>query len=193
MTLERHRYHGARQRRTWQNPESILTGIGLAPHQTFVDVGCGDGFFAIPAAKIVGPLGRVYGIDTDAGALDRLRAKAHEEGLKNIFLHHGAAEEIILCGGCADVVFFGIDLHDFADPTRVLRHARGMVKESGIVVDLDWKKEPQPLGPPFAKRFGTDLAVDLMGRAGLMVESVAESGIYHYLIVARPDVSPAPE
>jgi ubiquinone/menaquinone biosynthesis C-methylase UbiE len=193
MTLGRYRYHDGRQRRTWQNPEAILTGIGLAPHQTFVDVGCGDGFFSIPAAKIVGPLGRVYGIDIDAGALDRLRSKAHGEGLANIFLHHGAAEDVVICRECADVVFFGNDLHDFADPARVLRHARGMVKESGVVVDLDWKKEPQPLGPPPAKRFDTDRAAALMEGAGLVVESVTESGIYHYLIVARPGGAPVSE
>lgn len=193
MTRERHHYHDQRVRRTWQNPESILVGIGLAPDQTFVDIGCGDGFFTIPAAKIVGPSGRVYGIDLDADALDRLRAKAQKEDLQNIFLHLGAAEEILICRGCADVVFFGIDLHDFADPARVLRHAREMVRESGIVADLDWKKEPQPLGPPLAKRFDTDRAAALLEAAGFRVASVAESGIFHYLIVARPMGPPVPE
>ncbi|NLA99854.1 MAG: hypothetical protein GX837_02640 [Methanomicrobiales archaeon] len=37
----------ARRRR--QHPDSILEGIGLRPGSTFVDVGCGDGFFALPA------------------------------------------------------------------------------------------------------------------------------------------------
>ncbi|MDN7025002.1 class I SAM-dependent methyltransferase [Methanoculleus sp. FWC-SCC1] len=193
MTREKHHYHDDRERRTWQNPEAILIGIGLTLDRTFVDIGCGDGFFAIPAAKIVGPRGRAYGIDIDADALDRLRAKAHEEGLTNIFLHQGAAEEILLCKDCADVVFFGIDLHDFDDPARVLHNAREIIRDGGIVVDLDWKKEPQPLGPPLAKRFDADQAVALMECAGFRVVSVAESGIYHYLIVAEPADLPTPE
>lgn len=188
-----HHHHDERERRTWQNPESILALIGLSRGQTFVDVGCGDGFFALPAARIVGPLGRIVGIDIDAAALDRLRGKAVREGLGNIFLHHGPAEEIILCNICADVIFFGIDLHDFDDPARVLERAREMVKPTGIVVDLDWRKEMQPLGPPFEKRFSVAYAVSLMEKAGLRVESVAESGVYHYIILARPADDPVPE
>lgn len=185
-----HHYHDEEERRTWQNPESILALIGLSAGQTFVDVGCGDGFFALPAARIVGPLGRIIGIDIDADALDRLRREAVREGLENIFLHHGPAEEIILCSICADVIFFGIDLHDFDDPARVLERAREMVKPAGVVVDLDWRKEMQPFGPPFEKRFSVEYAVSLMERAGLRVESVAESGIYHYIILARPTREP---
>jgi predicted methyltransferase len=38
------------ERRKWQDPEKILSEIGLAPNMTFVDLGCGDGYFALPAA-----------------------------------------------------------------------------------------------------------------------------------------------
>jgi len=133
---------GDEARRLWQHPESILEGIGLAPGETFVDVGCGDGFFALPAARMVGPRGRVCGIDIDAEALDLLQEKAYGENLDNIVLRQGAAEETVLCDGCADVVFFGIDLHDFADPVRVLANAKRMTSSASVIVDVDWKKEP---------------------------------------------------
>ncbi len=93
MRPRRHPYHDERQRRVWQHPESVLSGIGLAPRQTFIDVGCGDGYFALPAARIVGPLGRVYGIDVDADALDLLRERAFHRGLRNIILHRRAKGE----------------------------------------------------------------------------------------------------
>jgi ubiquinone/menaquinone biosynthesis C-methylase UbiE len=41
----------------WQNPKAILDRIGLKLSSTFVDLGCGEGFFAIPAAQIVGKNG----------------------------------------------------------------------------------------------------------------------------------------
>ncbi|MCK9306608.1 MAG: class I SAM-dependent methyltransferase [Methanoculleus sp.] len=182
----RHSPEDEAARRRWQHPESILEGIGLAPGATFIDVGCGDGFFALPAARIVGPHGRVCGIDLDAEALDMLQEKAFAEGLDNVVLHQGMAEESILCDGCADVVFFGIDLHDFADPVRVLANAKRMALDTGVIVDVDWKKEPLPLGPPLAKKFSTEHAVSLMAEAGLLVTTVAESGPYHYIITAVP-------
>jgi ubiquinone/menaquinone biosynthesis C-methylase UbiE len=183
----RHPHHDESQRRLWQHPESILTGVGVLPGETFIDVGCGDGFFALPAARMVGPLGSVYGIDIDADALDLLRQKAFHEGIDNILLQHGMAEEVVVCRNCADVVFFGIDLHDFSDPGRVLANARRMVKPSGVVVDVDWKKEPLPVGPPEKKKFAPEYASSLMEEAGLVVERVEESGVYHYMIVARPE------
>jgi len=173
-------------RRRWQHPESILEGIGLVSGGTFIDVGCGDGFFALPAARIVGPRGRVCGIDIDAEALDLLQEKAYAEGLDNVVLHQGMAEETVLCDGCADVVFFGIDLHDFVDPVQVLRNAKRMARNTGMVVDVDWKKEPLPLGPPPAKKFSTEHAASLMADAGLEIGTVAESGPYHYIITAVP-------
>lgn len=186
MMHHRHSPEDEAARRRWQHPESILEGVGLAPGGTFADVGCGDGFFALPAARIVGPRGRVCGIDIDAEALDLLREKAYSEGLDNVILRKGMAEEIVLCDGCADVVFFGIDLHDFVDPVRVLRNAKRMARSTGVVVDVDWKKEPLPLGPPPAKKFSPEHAASLMVEAGLEVRTVAEAGPYHYIVTAMP-------
>ncbi|MFA7199246.1 MAG: methyltransferase domain-containing protein [Methanoculleus sp.] len=182
----RHTPEDEAARRRWQHPESVLEEIGLRTGETFIDVGCGDGFFALPAARIIGPHGRVCGIDTDAEALDLLQEKTFAEGLDNVVLHRGAAEDLVLCEGCADVVFIGIALHDFADPVRALSNARRMAAPEGRIVNLDWKKEPLPLGPPVAKKFSTEHAVSLMAEAGLRVIGVAESGPYHYIITAVP-------
>jgi alpha-beta hydrolase superfamily lysophospholipase len=51
-------------RRSWYTPEEVLSD--LKEGMTFVDVGCGDGFFSILASKKVGPNGRVYAVDIDA-------------------------------------------------------------------------------------------------------------------------------
>jgi SAM-dependent methyltransferase len=72
------------ERRQWQDPDQILTTIGLKPGMVFVDMGCGDGYFALPAARMVGPEGRVYANDIDDGAIERLRQRAAQEGLGNL-------------------------------------------------------------------------------------------------------------
>ncbi len=172
------------ERRRWQDPEKILTEIGLAPGMIFVDPGCGDGYFALPAARMVGPEGKVIAIDIDEGAIGRLRQQAAEEGLGQLSAEVQAAEEAIACEGCADFVFFGIDLHDFADPAQVIRNAKRMLRPSGLLVDLDWKAEPMPFGPPLEKRFSIAKARQLIESAGFHVASVAESGPYHYIIIA---------
>ena len=173
------------ERRQWQDPEQILSIIGAGPGMIFVDVGCGDGYFALPAARKAGSRGKVYANDIDAGAIERLRAQASKDGLGNLFSDVKAAEETVVCEGCADIVFFGIDLHDFEDPVVVLRNAQKMLRPSGILVDLDWKDEPMPAGPPAWKRFSPEKACNLIISAGFSIVSVQDSGPYHYLIIAR--------
>ena len=38
----------------FRNPQRLLKAAGLKPGQKVLGVGCGPGFFTIPAAKIVG-------------------------------------------------------------------------------------------------------------------------------------------
>jgi len=113
-----------------------------------IDVGCGNGFFALPAARLVGEKGKVFGFDANAEAIGMLKKTAMKEGLRNLNLRVGMAEETVLCDACADIVFFGIVLHDFKDASRVLSNAKRMLKSTGRLVDLDWKKEPMNFGPP---------------------------------------------
>ena len=175
------------ERRKWQNPEEILSRAGVRAGSTFLDIGCGDGFFAIPAARMVGEGGKVCGLDIDADAIDELRERAAQEGLgATIHLRVGPAEEIVLCDHCADTLFFGIDLHDFQDQRRVLRNARKMLKPAGRLVNLDWKKEEMPIGPPYHIRFSEEEAARLLEEAGFRVEILEPSGQYHYLMIARP-------
>ncbi len=178
-------YADERERRKWQSPERILAEIGLKSGSTFIDVGCGEGFFAIPAAKIVGNKGKVYALDIDEQAIGALQKKAEEEGLTNLLTRVGTAEEAVFCESCADVVFFGIVLHDFQAISKVLENAKRMLKPGGLLVDLDWKKEPMQFGPPLSIRFSETQAAGLLEKAGFEVEEAKESGIYHYMILAR--------
>lgn len=174
------------ERLLWQDPGAILSAIGLGPDQVFVDLGCGEGFFAVPAAKLVGEQGRVYAVDINAEAIERLLDTAGNEHLDNLVVQTGEGEDTVFCEACADIVFFGIDLHDFRDPSSVLRNARRMIKPAGKLIDLDWKKEQMPIGPPLEIRFDETDASGLIMAAGFEVESVSEQGPFHYIIAARP-------
>jgi ubiquinone/menaquinone biosynthesis C-methylase UbiE len=180
------RYHDEAERRQWQEPEPILKAIGMGPGKTLADIGCGDGFFTLPAARMAGKNGIVYGVDADGEALRELREKAEREGLANIFLFAGDAEGIVPCEDCADIVFFGICLHDFREPEQVLTNARLILRKGGILADLDWKKKPTSRGPPVDIRFDEAKAAALIRAAGFEVASVMDSGPDHYLILARP-------
>ncbi len=173
------------ERRRWQNPEDILLSIGLRSGQTFLDIGCGYGFFALPAARRVGKAGHVYGLDINADAIARVKEAARREGLSNVEAWIGTAEEMTLCEGCADFVFFGIVLHDFDDVGKVLANAKTMLKHSRRLVDLDWAKKPMLVGPPLYIRLSEEEATKRIEAAGFTIEATRNAGPYSYLIIAK--------
>jgi ubiquinone/menaquinone biosynthesis C-methylase UbiE len=176
-------------RRRWQDPERLLTAIGLSHGEIFADIGSGNGFFSLPAARMVGPGGRVFAVDTDHAAIHDLDRRMRAEGLTNIRPSTDPAEEALYCRGCVDVVFFGIVLHDFDNPARVIRQARTMIHREGRLINLDWKVRPMPIGPPIDKRFSEAKAAWLLSENGFEVWDVRDWGPYHYLIAASPSQS----
>lgn len=184
MTKRRFRSNDP-ERKRWQNPEHILSDAGLKKGMTFIDIGCGEGFFSIPAAYVVGSEGHVYAFDINEEAIHQLAVQALEENLDQLIPTTGPGEDTVLCEGCADMVFFGIDLHDFNDPMKVLMNAKIMLKPDGILIDLDWKDAPMEFGPPLDKRFSKEKAAGLIKSAGYRIISTADAGPYHYLITAK--------
>jgi len=67
-------------RRFIQNPDKIL-GPYVKWGMTVLDLGCGMGFFTLPLARLVGPNGRVVGVDIQGRILQALHRRALRAGL----------------------------------------------------------------------------------------------------------------
>ncbi len=57
----------------------------------FVDVGCGDGFFSILAAKKVGAKGRVYAVDIDPLGIEKLK----DGGVDRLYLYQFPKKDFV--------------------------------------------------------------------------------------------------
>jgi len=68
----------------FKDPYGKLKEAGLKPNQKVLEVGCGPGFFTIPAAQIVGEGGFIYAVDVNPLAIQRVRQKIEKEGVKNV-------------------------------------------------------------------------------------------------------------
>ena len=74
----------SRWRERLMDPRRILQGAGIESGQTVLEVGCGRGFFTLPAADIVGPAGCVYALDVAAAAVDYVAQKVAAAGVINV-------------------------------------------------------------------------------------------------------------
>jgi SAM-dependent methyltransferase len=85
---------------------------GIGRGDAVLDVCCGAGGSALPAAERVGPAGRVVGVDLAERLLERARAKARERRLDNVELVAGDLTCLDVADASFDVVLcvFGIFL-----------------------------------------------------------------------------------
>jgi len=112
---------------TWESKKGIafLKKIGIKAGDTVVDFGCRVGHYSIPAAILVGPEGRVYAIDKDREALDRLSEKAAASGLTNITtVETAGGMEPDLPDAPVDVFLLYDILHLIEKESRALLYSR---------------------------------------------------------------------
>jgi SAM-dependent methyltransferase len=83
------------------NPFSM--GV-LASGERVVDVGSGAGIDSFIAARMVGPDGRVVGVDMTPSMLEKARAAAAEARLAHVEFRQGFGEALPVPDGSADVV-----------------------------------------------------------------------------------------
>jgi ubiquinone/menaquinone biosynthesis C-methylase UbiE len=149
-----------------QDPQQILTDIGLRVGDTFLDIGSNDGFFTIPASLMVKDSGIVYAVDIDGDAIQRLKDSIQEMNISNINYFIMPAEDFLIKKDFADIVFFGTVLHDFANPNKVLQNAFSMLKKGGKIVDFDWRKEDTHIGPPISIRLSENDVLNMLENTG---------------------------
>jgi len=91
--------------------EDLLLPAGVEKGQKILEVGCGPGFYTIPAAKIVGEEGIVYANDINPFAIKRVKKKISKKKIKNVKLLLENVTETSLLDDSIDLVFFFGVLH----------------------------------------------------------------------------------
>ncbi len=67
----------------FRDPYKALNAAGLASGQKVLEVGCGPGFFTVPAARIVGEEGSVLALDVNPLPVEHVQRKIETEGVTN--------------------------------------------------------------------------------------------------------------
>jgi len=103
-----------------------------------LDLCCGAGASAIPAAHAVGPGGRVLGVDLAAPLLDLARARAVREGLANVEFRHGDATRTGLPDGSFDAVVCVFGVFFAPDMTAFVEEMWRLVRPGGSLAVTTW-------------------------------------------------------
>jgi ubiquinone/menaquinone biosynthesis C-methylase UbiE len=113
--------------------DRVVHKAGLRRESRVVDLGCGRGFLSLAAARMVGPEGRVFAVDSSPGALDALARQAEEMGLDNLMTIQADISHLPLDEDTADAVIARSVLSYVADRRLVLEEALRVLRPGGIL------------------------------------------------------------
>jgi SAM-dependent methyltransferase len=133
-----------------------LSSAGVSAGSAVIDCGCGPiGALAV-MAELVGPTGRVVGVEANPGTAQRARSAMQSLGYDNVEVHvadvHDVAADAL--GGPFDVAYCRCFLMHQPDPRRTLSGIGTLLRPGGQLV----AHEPLPKPQPHAASPSADLA-----------------------------------
>src|SRR5205823_2663692 len=109
----------------------------LLPAVDVADLGCGEGYLTIEAARWAR---RVISVDRSADVLRRTRALAQRRNVSNVTWKRGLLERLPIPGAAVDVALLSQALHHVDDPARTLSEAWRILRPGGRVLILDLRE-----------------------------------------------------
>ncbi len=119
-----------------------MDALGIQAGTAVADVGSGDGYFSFHLARRVGVEGRVYAVDIDQDALDKLRRQAEKDGLAQIETIEGVKDDPRLPTESVDVVLVVNAYHEMRDYDAMLAGLYRSLRPGGRLGIIEAEDEP---------------------------------------------------
>ncbi|RDA94288.1 hypothetical protein CP533_0559 [Ophiocordyceps camponoti-saundersi (nom. inval.)] len=122
----------------------LLNMMGVSPGWTVYDIGCGTGLLASDAADLVGPKGRVVGLEPLRDRVDIAQSRAKE----NLSFELGDAQDLSrIPDDSVDGVYLNSVIHWVPDRMRAIKEAHRVLKPGGrLGIATASADHPQPPG-----------------------------------------------
>ena len=126
----------ARKRDVWQRPREVMDAMGVKPGDRVADIGCGFGYFTFRLAARVEAEGKVYAVDIDREAINRVRARKERENLEQVEPILGESSDPRLPNDL-DAVLIVETYHEFRDYDRMTQAVFRALKPGGRLAIID--------------------------------------------------------
>ncbi len=119
----------------------MLANLGVKRGMTICDMGCGNGFYTLQLAKMVGDDGHIYGVDIQPEMLKLMNDRADDQGIRNFTPVLGTFIDPRLPKGKLDLILCVDVYHEFSYPEQMLAAMREALAPGGLMVLVEYRTE----------------------------------------------------
>lgn len=177
------------RRREALPPKETLIKFGLTPSDIFADIGCGIGYFSIPAAEILANSGKVFALDISEEMLAEVKKASISKDLSNIELVTSEEYDLKLSDSSISYAFSCNVLHEIKDLPRFIKELVRIMQEQGKLVIIEWNDLIADWGPPAGHRITSACLIEMLEASGLHVDAPVDIAGYFYGLLCRKDIS----
>jgi len=141
------------KRRQLMPPVETLKKFQIGNKGTFLDIGCGIGYFSIPAANIL-KQGKVIGLDIMPEMIEFAKEKA--KNIFNIEFIRSQEYSFPIEDASINYVFISNVIHEIEDNPKYFKEIKRVLKTNGLLYIIDWEKKEAEMGPSINDRISKE-------------------------------------
>jgi len=191
-------YHGANwltrdTREQEENPQKLINALQVKPGQQVCDFGCGNGYYSLRLAPLVGKQGRIFAVDIQQEMLDLLEERSKARGVTNVVPVLAAVDAPNLGDVSLDLVIMVDVYHELSYPSEILKAIYEKMSPTGRIALVEYREE-DPTVPirPRHKMSQAQAMKELVANQFKLVGQFDDLPWQHVLYFSRQD-SPLPK
>jgi ubiquinone/menaquinone biosynthesis C-methylase UbiE len=167
-------------------PISTLEKLGLSSTDIVADIGCGVGYFTIPAAGMLDSENKVYALDTSGQMLKEVKKRMSDSGVSNIIAVKTSEYDLKLPDESVTFALLVNVLHEIEDKAQFITEVRRILRAEGKIAIIEWEKENREMGPPREHRIGKNETEALLRSFGLIAGGAIQlTGGFYGLVAVK--------
>ncbi|MEA5092789.1 Ubiquinone/menaquinone biosynthesis C-methyltransferase UbiE [bioreactor metagenome] len=170
------------KRREMLPTRTVLNKIGLNEGARLADIGCGIGYFSIPAAAVIGPQGIVFALDVSKEMIEELDKKIEENGIENIRTVITDKYNFKLEDNSVSYAFICTVLHEIEDGMAFINETKRILALGGKIAVVEWIRAESDWGPPVDHRLDSSDVKIMLQAAGFKEIEYLKLNEHFYIV-----------
>jgi len=129
-------------------PKETLQRLGLTDDVDFADIGCGIGYFTIPAAAMIQTGHKIYAIDPAADMIAEAHKRAVDAGIDRIQFVQSEPQDFKIPLESIDFALLANVFHEISEKELFVRQIWEILRPGGKLALIEWNNQIMDMGPP---------------------------------------------